>query len=212
MNMKRLLIAALMLAPMAMQAQNNVWERPEVEEQKQATKIEVAKPNPDEKYLAGAVPEKDGKVVFSKTVSAPGKTAVEVYDILLKYLQELAKEENQTDNSQVAIVNKATHEIGASYDEWLVFKSNALVRDQARLIYTVRATCLDNQADITISRIRYIYGEGKDMQRFTAEEWISDKEALNKKKTKLLPLSGKFRRKTCDRMEYLFNKFEKLLK
>ena len=210
-DMKRLIIAAFMLAPLAMLAQNNTWERPEVEEQKVEAKPTVTKPNPDEKYLAGAVPEKDGLVVFSKTINAPGKSAEKVYDILLKYLQKMAKEENQV-NSQVAIVNKTTHEIGANYDEWLVFKANALVRDRTHLIYTIRVACFDNKADISIGRIRYVYGEGKDAQRYKAEEWISDKEALNKKQTKLLPLSGKFRRKTCDRMNYLFNKFESLLK
>jgi colicin import membrane protein len=46
----------------------------------------------------------------------------------------------------------------------------------------------------------------------TAEEWITDKEAVNKKNTKLLPISGKFRRKTIDRKDFLFNKFESLLK
>ena len=63
-----------------------------------------------------------------------------------------------------------------------------------------------------MSRIRYVYGEGKEQQRYKAEEWISDKEAVNKKNTRLLPLSGKFRRKTIDRKDFLFNKFESLLK
>lgn len=33
-------------------------------------KVVVAKPNPDQKYLQGAVPLVDGKVVFSKTFDA----------------------------------------------------------------------------------------------------------------------------------------------
>ena len=60
--------------------------------------------------------------------------------------------------------------------------------------------------------IRYLYEEERAPQRLSAEEWITDKEAVNKKNTKLLPLSGKFRRKTIDRKDYLFNKFESLLK
>jgi len=35
---------------------------------------------------------------------------------------------------------------------------------------------------------------------------------VNKKGTKLLPITGKFRRKTIDRKDFLFNKFETLLK
>ena len=47
--------------------------------------------------------------------------------------------------------------------------------------------------------------EGNNGMIFKAEEWISDKEALNKDKTKLYPKSGKFRRKTVDRVEEIFD-------
>ena len=39
--------------------------------------------------------------------------------------------------------------------------------------------------------------------KYKAEEWITNKYAVNKKGTKLLPISGKFRRKTVDRMNEL---------
>ena len=35
---------------------------------------------------------------------------------------------------------------------------------------------------------------------------------MNKKNTKLYPRTGKFRRKTIDRKDFLFNKIESLLK
>ena len=41
---------------------------------------------------------------------------------------------------------------------------------------------------------------------------ITDKEGLNKKQNKLARVSGKFRRETIDRKDYLFNKFAELLK
>lgn len=63
-----------------------------------------------------------------------------------------------------------------------------------------------------MSHIRYYYEEKRNPQRMKAEEWITDKEAVNKKNTKLLPITGKFRRKTIDRKDYLFNKIEELLK
>ena len=47
--------------------------------------------------------------------------------------------------------------------------------------------------------------------RYNAEEWITDKYAVNKKHTKLYPLSAKFRRKTIDRKDFIFNKFNTLL-
>jgi colicin import membrane protein len=80
------------------------------------------------------------------------------------------------------------------------------------MLYVLKACCVDGKATITMSNIRYIYDEARKPLHYTAEEWISDKEALNKKGTRLLPLSGKFRRKTIDRKDFLFNKFESLLK
>ena len=47
----------------------------------------------------------------------------------------------------------------------------------------------------------------RDPQTYYANEWITDRYGLNKKKTKLARVSGKFRRKTIDRKDYLFEKF-----
>ena len=80
--MKRILIAILTLMPLFATAQDNTWERIEVEEQ--------PKDNPDAKYLLpDAVPEVDGKVVFQTTITAEGKSADEIYDILLKQLTKM---------------------------------------------------------------------------------------------------------------------------
>ena len=56
-----------------------------------------------------------------------------------------------------------------------------------------------------MSRIRYWYDEARDGgEKYTAEEWINDKMALNKKQTKLAPICGKFRRETIDLKDELF--------
>ena len=64
--MRQLIIALLIALPVAVAAQENEWE-------KQEQKAQTA--NTDAKYLAGAVPEVDGHVIFSTTVQVPGKTA-----------------------------------------------------------------------------------------------------------------------------------------
>ena len=63
-----------------------------------------------------------------------------------------------------------------------------------------------------MSRIHYFYDENRKPERFKAEGWITDDYAVNKKNTKLFPGSGKFRRKTIDRKDFIFDKFESLLK
>ena len=194
------------LMPLTMWAQANTWEKPEVEETTVKEKV-----NKDAKYLKGAVTEVDGKVVFSKTIDAPGKTADQVFDIVKAYLEKMTGEKNQV-SARIVIDDKEKHELGATFNEWLVFRSTAIMLDRTRMIYVIKALCSDGKADIEMLNIRYVYEEERHPQHYTAEEWITDKEALNKKGTRVLPVSGKFRRKTIDRKDFLFNKFESLLK
>ncbi|MBQ7419790.1 MAG: DUF4468 domain-containing protein [Prevotella sp.] len=187
----------------------NTWEQPEKKEE--VAKVEVVKPNPDQKYLNGAVPEVNGKVVFSKTFEAPGKTAFDIYNILGKFFQDMTHESNQL-NSMLVKADTTDYELGASYEEWLVFRKNAISLDRTRLYYVLKAACQNGKVIVEMSHIKYLYEEERTPQRYKAEEWITDKEAVNKKNTKLLPITGKFRRKTIDRKDYLFNKIEELLK
>ena len=199
--MKKLFLTLMMCLPMAMMAQNT-WEMPE-----QGTSV-----NPDQKYLVGAVPVVDGKVVFQTTIDAPGKSADQIADILRSYLTKMTKEPGQFEQSRIVIDDSVNHEIVGTYQEWLVFKSTALVLDRTRLMYNIIAKCDNGKADISMTRIYYLYEEERDPQTFKAEEWITDEEGLTKNKKKLSRVSGKFRRKTIDRKDYLFNKFTQLLK
>jgi colicin import membrane protein len=205
--MKKLFFTMLALLPLTLWAQDNSCEINEDEEVEQ----EVKKTKVDPKYLKGAVPEVDGHVVFSKHIEVPGKSAAQIYDIMLQYMERLTKTSNQID-SKIATADAQKHEIIGAYQEWLVFKKTALTLDRTRLFYVLHTQCSDGAVDIKLMRIRYLYEEERSPQRLSAEEWITDKEAVNKKNTKLLPLSGKFRRKTIDRKDFLFNKFESLLK
>ena len=206
--MKKLFFTMLALVPLTLWAQDNTWEINEDEVVKPEVK---AKAKVEVKYLKGAVPEVNGQVVFSKHIEAPGKTASQIYDIMLQYMERLTKTSYQID-SKISTTDAQNHEIVGIYQEWLVFKNTTLSLDRTRFFFALRAKCSDGAVDIEMMRIRYLYEEERTPQRMTAEEWITDKEAVNKKNTKLLPMSGKFRRKTIDRKDYLFNKFESLLK
>lgn len=202
--MKKYLIAILLALPLAISAQDNTWERIEVEP--------VEKENPDAKYLAeNAVPEVDGKVVFHTVIKAPGKSADQIYDILLKQLEKMVQEPNQIENSVVALQDRDKHELAAVFHEWLVFKNSALALDRTQLNFQLHVLCSDGQADVSMLRISYDYDLDRKPTHYTAEEWITDKYAVNKKHTKLYPISAKFRRKTIDRKDFIFNKFDSLL-
>ena len=192
------MIAAL---PMASLAQDNTWEQAE-------TNVSA---NPDQKYLAGAVTEVNGRVVFETTINAPGKNAGQIYDILHAELKRMTKEPGQFEQSRLTLEDKEKGNVVGTYQEWLVFKNKPLNLDRTRLMYLLAATCEDGKATIKMSRIVYLYDEERDPQTYYAEEWITDKYGLNKKQTKLARVSGKFRRKTIDRKDYLFGLFAKAL-
>ena len=208
MKSKKLMIMLLSMLSLSAWAQDNTWERPEEEQVEEKQQ----KPKVDQKYLQGAVPLVDGKVVFSKHIDAKGKTATEIYNIVRDYMEKMTRESNQLPSSKLITEDAADGIVAGAYEEWLVFKKNAISLDRTRFIYALKAECKNGGVDISLSHIRYLYDEARELQRYQAESWITDKEAVNKKNTKLLPISGKFRRKTIDRKYFLFNKIESLLK
>lgn len=207
--MRLFFILATFLMPFAAMAQG-VWEKPGAGNStgKQEEEKKAEKPNPDAKYLEGAVTEVDGKVVWTMDVDVPGKTADQIYDIMLQCFTDLTKTENQIEGSSVALVNKKDHIVVAAIREWMVFTDSFLALDRTKFFYTLIAYCKDNSLTVTMSRVSYRYEEERNHGEgyvYKAEEWINDKHALNKKKTRLLPGSAKFRRKTVDRKDYLFS-------
>lgn len=205
--------ALLMLAVVTMEAQN-VWEIPDQKTTKQQAKQEkeakekAEEENPDAQYLAGAVTEENGKVVFTLDMDVPQKNAQQIYDIVFNALQELTVQENQLEGSAVALVNKQEHIIAANIREWLVFKNNFLSLDRAKFFYALIAKCSDGHLHLTMERLSYKYEEERGGRQakdvIKAEELIADGVALNKKGTKIYRGYAKFRRKTIDRKNELF--------
>jgi colicin import membrane protein len=108
-------------------------------------------------------------------------------------------------------MDSVNYELGAVFHEWLVFKNAALSLDRTQFNYQVLVECKDGKADVRLTRITYDYDLERKPIHYQAEKWITDKYCVNKKHTKLYPISGKFRRKTIDRKDYIFNKFDALL-
>jgi colicin import membrane protein len=202
--MKKLFIAILMAMPLIASAQDTTWERIE--------QAQVVKDNPDAKYLVdGAVPVIDGVVCWQTTINAPGKTAKQIYDILYKQMDKMVNEPNQIANSAIVQDDKDKHELGAIFHEWLVFKNSTLSLDRTQLNFQLMVKYADGKADVKITHITYDYDLERKPVHYKAEEWITDKYAVNKKHTKLYPISAKFRRKTIDRKDFIFSKFNSLL-
>lgn len=153
----------------------------------------------DSRYLAGAVPEVDGKVVFSKEFSIPGMGQDEVYDRVHAWM--LARLGRNKNESRVVFADKERGQIVGVGDEWMVFSSSALSLDRTKVMYQLTALCSPEKCTLEIGRMRFSYREGKE--KYTAEEWITDRYALNKAKTKLVWGLAKWRRKTVDFVDSL---------
>ena len=159
----------------------------------------MAQTNPDTKYLVGAVPEVNGKVVFSKEYQIPGMSQEEVFDRVANWMEgRLALNKN---NSRVVLKDKEKGQLVGLSDEWIVFSSTALSLDRTRILYQLFVECQAEKCRLEVNKINYIYREGKE--RYSAEEWVVDKYALNKDKTKLVRGLAKWRRKTVDLMDSL---------
>ena len=200
-----------MAMPLAAMAQN-VWEKPKEESLEKTAKVVTVKENKDEKYLRGAVPIVNGDVCWTLDVDVPGKSAQDIYDKMYKTLTDLTKSEGQLEGSAVSLVNKQDHIIVASVREWLLFSSNFISLDRSKFYYTLVARCSDGHLNMTMDRISYKYEEERNKQVYKAEEWISDDNAVNKKNTKLYRGSAKFRRKTIDRKDQIFETVKNVLK
>ena len=212
--MKKAAILLFLVLPLTMMAQ--VWELPEQQGQKQTTesktKVKTSDANKDARYLAGAVPEIDGEVAWERTYNT-ACDAVTNYNKMLDYFTAFTKQDNQLPESHVALLDKNEHKIAIAINEWLLFRSNFINLDRTEFDYTVLVECFGSKVHVKIYRLRYVYEEHRDGGlRYTAEELISDRYALNKSKTKLVKKMSKFRRKTVDRMEEVLSDIDNYLK
>lgn len=216
--MKKLfIILAITLVSVSSFAQNN-WERPNTPNAPQEEKRGLFDRNKtkviDAKYLAGGVPEIDGKVTWQTSIVAKDKSAAQLYDAALAYFQKFVKEKEHLQNSQVAIVDKSAHKIVVRAQEWLVFENRALSLDQTKFNYALIVSCEDGKISMSLTNISYKYEEDRpSAMTITAEEWITDRETLNKKKNGFHKGGvKKFRMKTIDRVEQIFKGVEEALK
>ena len=170
-------------------------------------------------YMQGAVPEFNGKVVFNKHIEATGKSKGDLYKKMLQWASfrfnpetEYGKWPNADyfKNTEYARVLKAEAENGLlkiQGNEDMIFTNKALAKDMAIASYILTLNCTDGGIDVEMSNISYTYSLSDTPERIEAEDWITDKEAFNKK-GQLSKGSGKFRVKTIDLKDRLFEEIE----
>ncbi len=163
------------------------------------------------KYLE-PLPFKDGKINFSTEIKVPASISEEkMYETLLAWANNRFQPKEEC-NARVLYSDKEAKGIAIGGDEFIIFKNAALSLDQSRIYYQLNLRCEENICKVEMTRIRYWYeAERNGGQKFTAEEWITDEITLNKAKTKMYPKTGKFRRKTIDLKDELFESIRSVL-
>ena len=97
-----------------------------------------AQENP--KYLAGAVPVTDGKVVFARTFSLPGESQQHLFQLALKWAQEqFTPQENF--QSRILMSDEPSGQIVCLGQQYLVFSDKTLSLDRATIHYQMYLTC-----------------------------------------------------------------------
>ena len=203
-------------APATTASQGSGWVIPTAtkkETPKPAAQVNGAKLKEDPKYLEGAITfDEQGKIVFDTEIEAPGKSAAQLYNLVFDYMSGLTQDK-ESKASRMALVNKDEDIIVNTMDEWLVFSNSFISLDRTECKYNLIAKITDGKVSLSINHINYIYEEGRQTGfKLPAEEVIIDKVALTKKKNDLARIFGKFRKKTIDRKDQIFNEIAALVK
>ncbi len=188
------------------------WKAPEVEEKKKSADSWDDSYDFDKNssvYVgADAVPVVDGEVQWVCNLPNTGKTDAQLKKGVDEFIKKLKGQKAVT-----TVTPLPTTDGSQSYAvvETLTFTANFISLDQTQFSYVLEAKEQNGNASLTMSNLRYNYKQNNKMERYSAEEWIVDKYAVNKKHTRLLPITGKFRRKTIDRKNELFQQFKDIV-
>ncbi len=165
--------------------------------------------NDDARYLAGAVPVKNGQVEFDRTYTVKGKTRADLMADLQHYVDSaLVNGPDQLPQARLTEVTPDSGIVAASIEEYMYFKRTNWQIHRVHFYYQLVFRVNDGSFTATMRRLHYRYdpevtaGEFDDDRR--AEQWITDEAALTKNGTKLARISGKFRRHTIDRVNEVF--------
>ena len=173
-------------------------------------------------YMAGAVPEINGKVTFTQTINAPDKSKAELCKALSSWASLRFMPETESgiwsdpayyknlENSAVKLADPLAGKLICYGNEEQVFSNRILAKDFTVINYTLNIDVKDGQVVATMTDIVYSYALSDEPEDITAESWITDAEAITKK-GKLMKVSGKFRIKTIDVKDQLFKDIAKAI-
>lgn len=174
-------------------------------------------------YKQGAVPEVDGKVMFSQTIAAPGKSQAELYALVgswasARFLPNVENgkwtDKDYFHNLEMAGTKENDQSAGKLVlqgNEELVFRNSFLAKDYTEIDYLLELDVKDGVVNVSMYNISYVYTFSSEKERVTAEAYITDAESFNKKGD-FYKSNRKFRVKTIDLKDELFSEIATIIK
>ena len=149
----------------------------------------------DSTYLAGAVPETEGKIKFAYSFDCTGIPQERLFRRLEEWSEKRFRTE-EDNQGRVLYTNMEKGQIVSQGSEYLVFLKHALALDRALFNYRVTFLLSPGRCDMEVSHLNYVYED--PTKKIPAEDIISDENALYRNGTKLIPGTKKFRIRTVD--------------
>lgn len=174
-----------------------------------AVSISYGQAETDPKYLKGAVPEVNGKVVFNKAIeSSPKLDDGQLFEKVNTWADKTYNLNDGNTTNRVLLSDPEKKQIACAGEEAVVFGRKLLSLDMGTMSYQLILKIEDGFCNATIRSINYGYSNGKEIERLLAEDMITDKVAVNKKGDKLNNYYGKFRKTTVDSIQAIFNSLD----
>lgn len=166
--------------------------------------------NPDAKYLVPLPLEPTGQVYLERVLTLPEGTNTEETVAKLKDWMDRCMKDSRIISS-TPVEAEEPNTIQMMVNQEIVFSQSFLTLDNGQMNYLLQTSVKDGKIILQMRRISFRYnGDNPDrkMLRISAEEYIADKVALNKKGDKIIRAYRKFRVKTVD----LIDEYESSLK
>ena len=149
----------------------------------------------NEKYMTGAVPVVDGKVVFERELNVPLFSQEQIYSALVDWA---GKKFTGKSNRVISADDSKSTVLIQGEDEMVI--KIGLFPGKVKVHYILAADCTNGKCTLKTTRVRYTNNPASKNSTdiIYAEEYITDKFALNKSKTKIFAGTGDYRKKTID--------------
>ena len=149
----------------------------------------------ESKYMEGAVPIVNGKVVFTRYLNVADFSQQQIYNALIDW----ASRNFTQGNARVILSDPETGTIVVQNQNEIIARIG-IFPAKVKMASVIKMICSEGNCMIETSRIRYTNNPTSKTPNeiITAEEYITDQYAMNKAKTKVFKGIGDYRKSTID--------------